>query len=134
MVVIISDLHLTDGTTGETVGYGAFNIFRDALRNIVYGASWRRDSKYKPIEDVHLVLLGDVLDIIRSTRWLEENGVPSTVRPWDDCNSQPFIDKVKSITQEVLRLKDNEKSLATLRNLTKSITIPKAVGAGDSTS
>ena len=132
MLVIISDLHLCDGTSGETVNYGAFNIFRDALRNLVYGASWRRDGKYKPIEDVDLVLLGDILDVIRSTRWLEENGVPSPVKPWDDSKSQPFLDKVKSITQEIL--KNNAKSLATLKSLNESITIPKRVEAGESTS
>lgn len=132
MIVLISDLHLSDGTTGESVGYGAFNIFRDALRDLVYGASWRRGGKYKPIEDVHLILLGDIIDVIRSTRWLQDNGVPSAVRPWEDSKSQPFVEKVKSITQGVL--KKNEKSLATLRDLSKSITIPKAVGPSDSTS
>ncbi len=34
MVIIISDLHLSDGTTGGTVGYGAFNLFRDKLRDL----------------------------------------------------------------------------------------------------
>jgi len=27
MLVIISDLHLTDGTSGETIAAGAFQIF-----------------------------------------------------------------------------------------------------------
>lgn len=128
MLVIISDLHLSDGTTGETVGYGAFKMFRDELSDLAYGASWRRNGSYKPIEDLHLVLLGDVLDVIRSTQWLEVNGVPSEIRPWDDSQSQPFINKVSSITGEIL--KKNAESLATLKNLNGYITIPEATSDG----
>jgi UDP-2,3-diacylglucosamine pyrophosphatase LpxH len=123
MLVIISDLHLSDGTTGETVGYGAFKIFRDALSDLAYGASRRRDGSYKPIEDLHLVLLGDILDIIRSTQWLADR-----VRPWSGSQSQPFIDKVRSITEAVLE--KNSLSLTTLRNLSKTVTIPQATRDG----
>ncbi len=80
MLVIVSDLHFTDGTSGETVRSGAFKLFRDALSDLAYGASWRADGKYKPIEDLHLVLLGDILDVIRSAQWLREAGIESDIR------------------------------------------------------
>ena len=65
MLVIISDLHLTDGSSGETIRAGAFRVFRESIRNMAYDASWRSDGTYKPIEEMHLVLLGDILDLIR---------------------------------------------------------------------
>src|SRR5208337_3271385 len=97
MLVIVSDLHFTDGTSGETVRSGAFKLFRDALSDLAYGASWRANGKYRPVEDLHLILLGDVLDVIRSTQWLQVKGVPSGVRPWHDPQNPDFIDKVGAI-------------------------------------
>jgi hypothetical protein len=78
MLVIISDLHLTDGTSGETIKAGAFKTFRESFRDLAYDASWRSDDKYEPIQCMDLVLLGDILDVIRSTRWCE---APAGVRP-----------------------------------------------------
>ena len=103
MLVIVSDLHFTDGTSGETVRSGAFKLFRDALSDLAYGASWRANGKYKPVEDLHLILLGDVLDVIRSTQWLQVKGIRSDVRPWHDPQSQTFIDKVGAITAAILQ-------------------------------
>ena len=128
MLVIISDLHLTDGTSGQTVQWGAFRVFRQALSDLAYAASWRRDGKYKPIEELHLVLLGDILDVIRSTKWLVEDSKPSPVRPWSDSQTLPFTEKVKSIIAEIL--KNNAESLATLKSLNGMITIPEATAAG----
>ena len=53
-MVIVSDLHFTDETSGETVRSGAFKLFSDALSNLAYGASWRANGKYKPVEDLYL--------------------------------------------------------------------------------
>jgi len=36
MLVIISDLHLTDGTSGETIRAGAFRAFRESLRELAW--------------------------------------------------------------------------------------------------
>lgn len=70
MLVIISDLHLNDGTTGATLSGGAFQVFVDRLREMAWRASWRADGRYRPLDRIDIVLLGDVLDIIRSQRWL----------------------------------------------------------------
>ena len=125
MLVIISDLHLTDGTSGETVRDGAFRVFRERLRDAIYDASWRRDGTYKPLGQVDILLLGDILDVIRSTRWLA-----GTVRPWDDPQSQPFVDRIREINNAIL--KNNAASLGILKSLddAQTITIPPATADG----
>jgi UDP-2,3-diacylglucosamine pyrophosphatase LpxH len=131
MLVIISDLHLTDGTSGETIKEGAFRVFRSRLRDLAYDASWRLDGSYKPIEELDILLLGDILDVIRSTQWLAaKRGEPGYVRPWDDPHSELFIGKVRAINAEIL--KRNSTSLAVLRTLNdgETITIPPATAAG----
>src|SRR4029077_9435834 len=89
VLVIISDLHLTDGTSGETIKPGAFRAFREALRELAYDASWRSEKEYFPVDGIDLVLLGDILDVIRSTRWCT---APTEVRPWGDQNDARFSD------------------------------------------
>lgn len=130
MLIIISDLHFTDGTSGETIRAGAFRVFRERLRDLAYDACWRSNGLYKPIEELHLVLLGDILDVIRSTRWLTENGAPVSVRPWDDPQSQAFIAKVRSINDEIL--KRNADSFAVLKSLDdgRTTTISPATAEG----
>jgi len=125
MLVIVSDLHLTDGTSGETIRLGAFRAFRERLRDLAYDASWRANKKYKPIEELHLVLLGDILDVIRSTKWLGD-----TVRPWGDPQSTAFANKVRTINDAILQ--NNADSLAVLKSLNdgKTITLPPATAEG----
>lgn len=130
MLVIISDLHLTDGTSGETIKEGAFRVFRSRLRDLAYDASWRADGTYRPIEELDIVLLGDILDVIRSTKWLDaKRGEPGYVRPWDNPQSDLFSEKIRMINQAILQR--NSTSLAILRSLNngKTITIPPATAA-----
>jgi UDP-2,3-diacylglucosamine pyrophosphatase LpxH len=125
MLVVVSDLHLTDGTSGETIRSGAFRVFASRLRDMAYDASWRRGNRYKPIEEIHLVLLGDILDVIRSDKWLK--GKP---RPWDkDVRRQSFVSKVDEITEAILA--HNKDSLTILKrskesHKSKVITVPPA--------
>jgi hypothetical protein len=135
MLVIVSDLHLTDGTSGETIRAGAFRVFAQRLRDLAYDASWRAPdgegrAQYRPIEEMHVVLLGDILDVIRSTKWLKEDGVPCSVRPWDDPQRPDFIQKVDSITSAILR--HNRESLEVIRRLNdgKTMTVPPATPEG----
>ncbi len=127
MLVIISDLHLTDGTSGETIKPGAFRAFRESLRELAYDASWRNEKKYSPIDGIDLVLLGDILDVIRSTRWC---AAPTEVRPWGDQNDARFSDMVGSITEGVIR--NNQQSLSILRGLHNSeiLSLPPAAEDG----
>lgn len=110
MLVIISDLHLSDGTFGNTVAPGAFQMFAGRLADMTRRASWRADGGYRPIERIDLVLLGDVLDMTRSDRWLEAD-----VRPWHDPSSPAVYEAISDITDRILRR--NSTSLRILRAL-----------------
>ncbi|HEX3655682.1 MAG TPA: hypothetical protein VHV55_07755 [Pirellulales bacterium] len=110
MLVIISDLHLTDGTTGSTIAPAAFDIFAQEVRDLIYSASWRADGRYRPIEQIDVLLLGDVLDVIRSARWASQ-----TVRPYDGADHPQLASLVTQITTDILA--HNESSLAVLRGL-----------------
>jgi len=131
LLVIISDLHLTDGTSGETISAGAFRIFRARLSDMAYDASWRVDGKYKPVQKLDLILLGDIFDLIRSTKWVTNaDGSPCHIRPWDDSSSQPFVDKIEEINSAILW--HNQESLEVLRSLSRenAVTIPPATADG----
>jgi UDP-2,3-diacylglucosamine pyrophosphatase LpxH len=123
MLLIISDLHLTDGTSGTTIQAVAFQIFKFRLTNLAYAASCRMVGNteiYDPIKEIHLLLLGDILDVIRSTKWLD-----SKVRPWDDPKDPAFITKVQEITHAILQ--HNHDALQVFRDFKgKGVAIPAA--------
>lgn len=99
MLLIVSDLHLTDGSSGETVHQGSLRVFRERLRGLAYAASWRAGGKYRPIERLDVLLLGDVIDVLRSSRWqLTPAGGVETVRPWSDPAGGALAAKVDEIT------------------------------------
>lgn len=81
MLVIISDLHLTDGSSGETINAEAFRVFIESLRNLVERACWRESGKFKAIDRCDLVLLGDIFDVIRSNQWLNTGTGSKAIRP-----------------------------------------------------
>ncbi len=124
MLVVISDIHLTDGTSGSTISPGAFVIFAERLRELALRASWRSDGRYRPIPRIDLLLLGDILDIIRSTQWLD--GPP---RPWDSPQG-PLSHTVTRITGDILH--HNAAVMQVLRGLSSegAIRIPPANAAG----
>ncbi len=124
MLVIISDLHLTDGTSGSTISPGAFALLAERLADLGFNASQRRDGNYRPIEHVDLVLLGDSLDLVRSTQWL--SGV---VRPWDDTKSPALFEQVAKITGDIL--KHNSHAMGELRKLREQgVAIPPTTNKG----
>ena len=128
MLVIISDLHLTDGTTGSTIGASAFRDFRGRLEELVYDASWRDnreaqsadpsqpDKIYRPISSFDLILLGDIFDIIRSTAWTDD---PEQIRPWRDDSIDDWDSKMAAKVDQIVDaiLCHNHKALTVLREL-----------------
>ena len=114
MLVIVSDLHLTDGTSGQNIKESAFRLFAERVRDMAFDASWRRGGTYRPVERVDILLLGDILDVIRSTAWLESAKGP---RPWTDPSDIDYIAKVNDISDAILAY--NESSLTVLRNLSE---------------
>ena len=110
MLVIISDLHLTDGSSGTTISNRAFKIFRERLREMAYEASWREDGSFRPVKSIDIILLGDILDVIRSDKWLNDS-----IRPWNDPNSPQFLAKIREINDAILE--NNKTSLSVLKTL-----------------
>lgn len=125
MLVIASDLHLTDGSNGVGLDAGAIDMFAQRLADLSMRASWRADGRYRPVDRVDLVLLGDVLDLTRSRRWLS-----GSVRPWWDLGSPQLLETTSLIVDDILR--HNDAALRTLRALGTegAIRLPQASHAG----
>lgn len=122
MLVIVSDLHLHDGSLAQPLDAGRFHLFAERLAEMARHASWRSDGTFQPIERIDLVLLGDVLDLTASTRWLEDE-----VRPWNDPWSRATSQRVAEIAAGVLQA--NRDAVRILRALASegAIRIPAAM-------
>ena len=113
MLVIISDLHVTDGSSGEIIDEKAFRIFRNRISDMAYDASWRKESgEYIPIDTINILLLGDIIDMIRSEKW---NAQPEVNMPWTVQRGDAFFDLLEDITNGILE--NNKKSFAILKDI-----------------
>ncbi len=130
MLIIISDLHFGDGTCGKPVSPSAYTLFAERLKELARNASWRADGKYIPLGSIDIVMLGDILDVLHSTRWLEKSyGEKGYVRPWTDFHAPEFASTLNDITDAIIR--NNSESASILRNLTtEGITLPAATIRG----
>jgi UDP-2,3-diacylglucosamine pyrophosphatase LpxH len=72
MLVLISDLHITDETSAHNVNPEAFRLLGDEILD----AAARRGAR-----EIRLVLLGDILDLVRSDYW-HRHDLPMAERPW----------------------------------------------------
>lgn len=142
MLVIISDLHLGDGTTAESIPPSAFFLFAKRLRQDAHFASMRY-GKYRPIEELDVLLAGDIIDPLHSTRWLfpvsgssdltriTEPGEPEYIRPWSDPNDPKFAAKLDEVTDAILKW--NEDGLEVFRKLARGEIIHFDATDGDGT-
>ena len=131
MLIIVSDLHLADGTCGKPISSSAFSLFADRLNELAYNASWRADGRYRPIDGIDILLLGDILDPQHSTLWLDKNiKEPGSVRPWTNIHAPQYAEKLRQITQAIL--KRNTDSISILHSLaqSKAIRLPPATRHG----
>lgn len=110
MLVVISDLHLTDGTSDATLSPETFFLFAERLRELATRAAWRADGQFRPLERIDVLLLGDVLDILHSKRWIE-----GTPRPWHDV-SHPDVQKTFAAVIDGI-LANNAEGLGVFRAL-----------------
>ena len=116
MLIFVSDLHLSDGTCAQSIAAKAFTLFGERVQELAYNASWNDRGSYAPIESIELVLLGDVLDPLNSTLWLDAPlGTPDAIRPWSDPNRPGFAAKLAQITNAIIE--ENEEGLQALRRL-----------------
>ena len=73
MLVVISDLHLVDGTAGDhNVKSEAFELWMDEVLTI---------AEDKDAASLDFLYLGDIFDLIRTEKWFE---VELADRPWGD--------------------------------------------------
>ena len=131
MLVVISDLHLGDNTCAHTLSSGAFQIFRERLESLIQTASVRTDERYEPVRQIDLLLLGDIFELLHTTRWFEVTPTQKEpVRPWDDPSRPDFVSKVQEITTAIIE--ENAESLALLRQMAQgdALSLPPADGRG----
>jgi len=134
MLVIISDLHLGDGTTAESIPASAFYLFAKRLRQDAHFASMRY-GKYRPIEELDVILMGDIIDPLHSIKWffplagqekyisnagqdfarITEPGDPDYVRPWSDPSHPLFAPKLLEVTRAIFE--KNRESMEIMRKL-----------------
>lgn len=141
MLVIISDLHLTDGSSGEIISDSAFKLFKNRLSDMAYDASWRCDGTncaecrgdsncqkyYKPVESVDILLLGDILDMIRSEKW---NDALETIMPWTKPRQEEFFATINKIVTGILDF--NKSSFEILKGISNNdVKIPPQMRAAE---
>ena len=112
MYIIISDLHLTDGTfdyvdpqnpqnnISHDISHEAFKLFWDEVYRIV-------DANPNNIKEITLVLLGDIFEMRSTTRWIKsdyrQDGTRKlNHRPWNETANRPSS-TCGEILQEILK-------------------------------
>jgi len=89
MCVVVSDLHFTDGTVGfQNLGDYAWEAF--------YSTILQRCLTYR-IHELVLVLDGDIVDMIRSSKWAEKG-----IYPWERDRKECFSAVVNAILKDVI--------------------------------
>lgn len=87
MIILFSDLHLTDATERSTFDAGTF---LNRLSSII------NQAVKLGVKDLNIVLLGDIFEILKSRKWLGAD-----VRPWQKCDNS-HIDTVEAITRGII--------------------------------
>ena len=91
MLVVISDLHFVDETAGKhNLPYGAFeDVFLSDIASI---------AKDKGVKEIKILLLGDIVDLIRSEQWFD---VVLADRPWGTNGLKDIPNpQINSITEQ----------------------------------
>ena len=111
MLVFVSDIHLNDGTVCKHTDGDAAKAFFSRLKDQIYSAGFRSDGSYRPVTTVSVVMLGDVFDFIRSSKWHYSNTSQVQSRPWHDVKEWHYI--AKEICSDII--KENADFLDTFR-------------------
>jgi hypothetical protein len=131
MLIIISDIHLMDGTCGKSISASAFRLFSDRLQGMALNASWREDGLYRPIQEIDILMLGDILDPLHSSLWLDtQTGQPGYVRPWTDSSAPEYAACLHAITRNILQ--KNAEGVGILKGLAGvgGVSLPRATSSG----
>lgn len=124
MLVLFSDIHLTDESTARNVPDTAFELLGETIAT--YAGK-------KRAKEVHVVLLGDTFDLVRTDYWFSHKGLKDEDLPWNGkldessainrAGKQPF-QKVEESLQAILArilLREGPKGFVTMvKDLAKS--------------
>lgn len=107
MLVLLSDLHVTDGSTAVNVHETAYELLASEIES---------SAKKKEANEVHVVLLGDILDFVRTDFFHRRVGYDS--RPWNGkldpvtaMNIAPGVEKQFQDVLELILHSDGAKAL-----------------------
>ncbi|MCA9662923.1 MAG: metallophosphoesterase [Myxococcales bacterium] len=91
MLVVLSDLHFVDGTAGEhnLAPEAFYRVFADDIVGV---------ARSKAIEEVDILLLGDIFDLLRTEQWFE---VAIDARPWGR-DTQACLEHADKILKDIL--------------------------------
>lgn len=89
MLIVVSDLHLTDRSTASNPHASAFQLLGEELRGSV---------KAKEPTEIRVLLLGDIFDVVR-TDWWHRNGIPAGERPWGGT-----LDRQTAMNQDAAKI------------------------------
>lgn len=93
LCVSVSDIHLTDGTVG-------FQNLSDATWNSFYETIKQRCIRYA-INELVFVLDGDVVDMIRSSKWAAHE---PPIYPWERERKEEFSAIVNAIIKDIVEI------------------------------
>jgi len=112
MLVIISDLHFTDGTTSNwSKGTDLFNIPPKAFRLFLSKIS-HIVGRRKGIENVTFIYNGDIFDLLRTETWFD---MSDDHHPWSiPLKKDVVYEKCNDILQSTVNHAQNTESLAWL--------------------
>ncbi len=119
MLVILSDLHFTDASlsAGDNIPARAFAYLAEDIRGIIENQD-DEGRRRLDVKNVEILLLGDVFDLIRSTRW------DALLLPWSPPGAK-LEDRAGKILEGVVEA--NAKALEEIRKLRDSLGVPARV-------
>ncbi|HEV7364660.1 MAG TPA: hypothetical protein VGN76_02310 [Gemmatimonadales bacterium] len=119
MLVLVSDLHLTDERTARNVNPEAFELF---------AAEVAATAKKRGARETVLVLVGDIIDLVRTDYWLRQRLSPDE-RPWGgkldpktgmNSDTRTIERQFLSILQDILRSPAAQQFMLALTELERS--------------
>jgi len=131
MLVVVSDLHLSDGTCGRPISGSAFHLFGKRLQELAENASWRTDGTYLPVDEINILMLGDILDPLHSTLWLDTQPEDKNyTRPWAGTKTPLFAKKVQAITRGIIANNTDAAEVLRMASQGELVKLPPATSSG----
>ena len=114
MIIFISDLHLTDGTFDYTDEANPDNNIAHDVSSEAFELFWNQIYRIATANEeiglnrIILVLLGDILELRSTTKWINDETNPSRSRLWKEHDNN-LIEVCRGIIADIEE--NNEESL-----------------------